>query len=132
MPTGIAVPTLRSAVGGDPVRDVMIVVQKGDHSLGYYDFANGTELGRTTVDPFPHEFVLSADRQFAYSCHFGVALAEDEGPRVCSAVHTKLLAVHIELLATMLHRQKLMAVAAAWHPDSGPTLEMTGSCILRS
>ncbi len=61
------------------MRDVIVVVQKGDHSLGYYDLANGTELGRTPVDPFPHEFVLSLDRQLAYSSHFGVALAEDEG-----------------------------------------------------
>src|SRR5579864_781408 len=61
------------------MRDVIVVVQKGDHSLGYYDFATGTELGRTPIDPFPHEFVLSSDRRFAYSCHFGVALAEDEG-----------------------------------------------------
>lgn len=62
------------------MRDVMVVVQKGDHSLGYYDFATGTELGRTPVDPFPHEFTLSPDRRLAYSSHFGVALAEDEGP----------------------------------------------------
>ncbi len=37
------------------MRDVMVVVQKGYHWLGYYDFANGTELGRTPVDRFPHK-----------------------------------------------------------------------------
>lgn len=62
------------------MRDVMVAIQKGDHSLGYYDFATGAELGRTPVDPFPHEFVLSHDRRLAYASHFGVALAEDEGP----------------------------------------------------
>jgi len=62
------------------MRDVVVVVQKGDHSLGYYDLETGIELGRTAIDPFPHEFALSPDRRFAYSCHFGLALAEDKGP----------------------------------------------------
>ncbi|RPI09768.1 MAG: hypothetical protein EHM71_05175 [Zetaproteobacteria bacterium] len=60
-------------------RDVMLVVQKGDHSLGYYDFETGQELGRVAVDPFPHEFTLSADRRTAYLACFGVALAEHAG-----------------------------------------------------
>ena len=59
---------------------ILIVVQKGDHSLGYYDLANGYELGRLELDPYPHECVLSADRRYVYICHFGLALAEDEGP----------------------------------------------------
>ena len=59
---------------------VLVVVQKNDHSLGYYDLESGAEVARVPVDPYPHEFVLSADRRFAFSCHFGVALAEDEGP----------------------------------------------------
>ncbi|MCZ6842155.1 MAG: hypothetical protein O7G32_04910 [SAR324 cluster bacterium] len=61
-------------------RDTVIVVQKGDHSLGYYDFESGEEVYRIALAPFPHEFILSGDRRFAYICHFGVALAEDEGP----------------------------------------------------
>ena len=62
------------------MRDVLLVVQKGDHSLGYYDFETGTELARVAVDPYPHEFALSADRRMAYLAHFGVALAEHGGP----------------------------------------------------
>jgi len=62
------------------VRDVILVVQKSDHSLGYYDFETGEELARIPVDPFPHEFALSADRRTAYLASFGVALAEDPGP----------------------------------------------------
>ena len=61
------------------MREVMVVVQKGDHSLGYYDFATGRELGRVAVDPFPHEFTLSADKRTAYLAGFGVALAEHPG-----------------------------------------------------
>jgi YVTN family beta-propeller protein len=61
------------------VREVVVVVQKGDHSLGYYDFETGAELDRVGIDPFPHEFCVSPDGRLAYSAHFGVALAEDEG-----------------------------------------------------
>jgi YVTN family beta-propeller protein len=57
----------------------MVVVQKGDHSLGYYDFETGRELGRVAVAPFPHEFTLSADKRTAYLAGFGVALAEHAG-----------------------------------------------------
>ncbi|MBI4841891.1 MAG: hypothetical protein HY803_12615 [candidate division NC10 bacterium] len=61
-------------------REVIVVVQKGDHSLGYYDFETGAELDRVPIDPFPHEFAISPDGRLAYMAHFGVALAEDEGP----------------------------------------------------
>lgn len=61
------------------MRDVLVVVQKGDHSLGLYDFSSGAELGRIEIDRYPHEFAVSDDGRYAYSCHFGVALAEDEG-----------------------------------------------------
>ncbi len=61
-------------------REAIVVVQKGDHSLGYYDFETGVELDRVKVDPFPHEFAVSPDGRLAYMAHFGVALAEDEGP----------------------------------------------------
>ncbi|MBI3122737.1 MAG: hypothetical protein HYZ03_10690, partial [candidate division NC10 bacterium] len=58
--------------------EVIVVVQKGDHSLGYYDFETGAELDRVPIDPFPHEFAISPDGRLAYMAHFGVALAEDE------------------------------------------------------
>lgn len=61
-------------------KQALIVVQKGDHSLGYYDLESGGELGRVPLDPYPHEFVLGPDGRHAFICHFGVALAEDEGP----------------------------------------------------
>jgi len=61
------------------LREVMVIVQKGDHSLGYYDFETGRELDRVEVDPFPHEFTLSSDGRVAYLAGFGVALAEHPG-----------------------------------------------------
>lgn len=60
-------------------REAILVVQKGDHSLGYYDFGTGAELDRVPIDLFPHEFAISPDGRLAYMAHFGVALAEDEG-----------------------------------------------------
>lgn len=62
------------------MRDVVVVVQKNDHSLGLFDFASGAELRRVPLPDYPHEFAISADGRFAYSCHFGLKLAEDEGP----------------------------------------------------
>ena len=61
-------------------RDVVVVVQKGDHWLGDYDFHTGEELARVPVDPFPHEFAISPDGRLAYVANFGVALAEQDGP----------------------------------------------------
>ncbi len=61
------------------LRDVILVVQKSDHSLGYYDLETLEEVARVPVDPFPHEFVVAADGRLAYLAHFGVALAEHVG-----------------------------------------------------
>lgn len=56
------------------------VGQKNDHSLGVFSVADGSETARIALAPYPHEMALSPDRSFAYLAHFGVALAEDEGP----------------------------------------------------
>jgi DNA-binding beta-propeller fold protein YncE len=61
-------------------RAVILLGQKNDHSLGYYDLGTGAELRRVALAPFPHEMVLDAPRRHAFLTHFGVALAEDEGP----------------------------------------------------
>ena len=62
------------------MRAVVVVVQKDDHSLGCFDFCSGEELRRVAVPNYPHEFAISADGRYAYSCHFGLKLAEDKGP----------------------------------------------------
>jgi DNA-binding beta-propeller fold protein YncE len=59
--------------------DALVVVQKGDHSLGYYDFTTGAERHRVGLDPFPRDLALAPDGRRAYVCHFGVALPEDPG-----------------------------------------------------
>ena len=42
------------------MRDIIVVVQKGDHSFGYYDLSTGIELSRTPIDPFPHELAITS------------------------------------------------------------------------
>jgi len=50
--------------GADPTERIamnralncLLVVHKGDHSLGYCDLNSGDELARVALDPFPHEF----------------------------------------------------------------------------
>lgn len=59
--------------------DTLVVVQKGDHSLGYYELATGAERHRLGLDPFPRDLAIAPDGRRAYVCHFGVALAEDPG-----------------------------------------------------
>jgi YVTN family beta-propeller protein len=56
-----------------------LVVQKGDHSVGFYALPGGHERERVPVDPFPHELALCDGGRLALVTHFGVALAEDEG-----------------------------------------------------
>lgn len=58
----------------------LIVVQKDDHSLGYFAYPCGRELHRVALPAYPHEFAIDADGKFAYCCHFGLKLAEDAGP----------------------------------------------------
>lgn len=72
---------VHAPVGSRPVSspDALVVVQKGDHSLGYYDFVTGAERHRVALDPFPRDLTLTSDGRRAYVCHFGVALPEDPG-----------------------------------------------------
>ena len=60
-------------------RTTLVVVQKDDHSLGIYDYADGRERARVALPPYPHEFAVDAAGRFSYQCHFGVRVAEDEG-----------------------------------------------------
>ncbi len=63
-----------------PKTRTLLVVEKTVHALGFFDWEDGRELAQVALDPFPHEFAVSGDETRAYVCHFGVALAEDEGP----------------------------------------------------
>lgn len=58
----------------------LVVVQKDDHSLGLYAYPDGAERGRVALPPYPHEFAVDSAGRYSYQCHFGVKLAEDDGP----------------------------------------------------
>jgi DNA-binding beta-propeller fold protein YncE len=52
--------------------DTLLVLQKGDDSLGFYDAATGKLEARVAVGKVPHEFAVSADEKFAYVTNYGV------------------------------------------------------------
>ena len=53
-------------------QETMLVVQKGDDSVGLYDAGDGTLLVRIAVGTKPHEVVLSADQKLAYVTNYGI------------------------------------------------------------
>ena len=53
-------------------QETMLVVQKGDDSVGLYDATGGTLLARIVVGTKPHEVVLSADQKLAYVTNYGI------------------------------------------------------------
>jgi YVTN family beta-propeller protein len=61
-------------------RATLVVVQKDDHSLGLYDYPEGGERARVALPRYPHEFAVDAEGRFSYQCHFGVRIAEEQGP----------------------------------------------------
>jgi YVTN family beta-propeller protein len=55
-----------------PAQEMMLVVQKGDDSVGLYDPAGGTPLARIAVGTKPHEVALSEDGKLAYVTNYGI------------------------------------------------------------
>jgi YVTN family beta-propeller protein len=55
-----------------PAQTMMVVVQKGDDSLGFYDVENGRRQARVAVGTKPHELALSADGRTAYVTLYGI------------------------------------------------------------
>ena len=72
------VPILRALIVGlllSPAlraQTTMVVVQKGDDSLGFYDAESGRRLARVAVGTKPHELATSADGRTAYVTLYGV------------------------------------------------------------
>ncbi|MBI5282161.1 MAG: YncE family protein [Candidatus Solibacter usitatus] len=56
------------AAGGDR----LLVVHKGDDSLGIYDASSGRLETKISVGKKPHEFALSSDGKLAYVTNYGV------------------------------------------------------------
>lgn len=53
-------------------RHLIITVEESDSTVGFYDSANGSEVGRVAVGFWPHEIEVSADGRTAYVTNFGV------------------------------------------------------------
>jgi YVTN family beta-propeller protein len=65
-------PTLLS-LGTTMPAQILLVLQKHDDSLGWYDPQTGKPAGRVAkVGHIPHEFVLSRDEERAYVTNYGV------------------------------------------------------------
>ena len=57
---------------------ILAVVQKSDHSLGFYRIADGAELDRAELGRYPHEFAVSPDRRVFYISEYGVQSSSSE------------------------------------------------------
>ncbi|MCY3008093.1 MAG: ABC transporter substrate-binding protein [Planctomycetota bacterium] len=51
---------------------MILAVEESDNSLGFYDSAEGTEVGRVKLSLWPHEVAISPDGKVAYVSNFGL------------------------------------------------------------
>jgi YVTN family beta-propeller protein len=61
-------------------KDLLLVVEKYNNSVGFYDLATGAPAGSVKVGHIPHEFVFSADGKSLYVTNYGTARWTDETP----------------------------------------------------
>jgi len=61
------------------VAATLLILQKSDHSLGFYDYDTLKLLARVPVNRYPHEFVVSPDTRFAYTADYGEPNVETAG-----------------------------------------------------
>ncbi|MFB6553446.1 MULTISPECIES: YncE family protein [unclassified Streptomyces] len=59
--------------------DVLVVVEKSGHAVGFYDATSGRRLHRVGLPDYPHEMVVDAHRRFAYVGHYGVRMSSTVG-----------------------------------------------------
>ncbi|UUZ66460.1 hypothetical protein LP417_33180 (plasmid) [Polaromonas sp. P1-6] len=52
--------------------EILLLVEKCSHCFSYYDINSGERLHSIPLDEFPHEFVVDAQKRFAYIGHYGV------------------------------------------------------------
>lgn len=58
--------------------EILAVVQKSDHSIGFYRVADGAELSRIPTERYPHEFAVSPDGDSFYISEYGVQSSASE------------------------------------------------------
>jgi len=59
---------------------LLLVVEKHNDSVGFYNLADGAPVASVKVGHIPHEFVFSADRKSVYVTNYGTARWTDETP----------------------------------------------------
>jgi hypothetical protein len=59
--------------------DVLVVVEKGSHAVGFYDAASGRRLRTVGLPDHPHEMVVDSRRKPAYVGHYGVRMSSTVG-----------------------------------------------------
>lgn len=62
-------------------KELLLVVQQNDHSLGYYDAITGAELDRIEVEPLTPAFALNRDGRYAYLGHAGATISVVDVPQ---------------------------------------------------
>lgn len=60
--------------------EILAVVQKSDHSVGFYRIADGAELSRIPTERYPHEFAVSPDGGSFYISEYGVQSSASKEP----------------------------------------------------
>jgi len=62
------------------VAQTLMLVEKSDHQISWYNVETGALVGRRVRLPdFPHEFVVDAQNRYGYVGHYGVKSSADEG-----------------------------------------------------
>lgn len=68
-----AAPTAGTASGsGLAATEVLLVMEKNQRGLGWYDPASGRRIGGVALPEFPHEMVLDADARHVFVGHYGL------------------------------------------------------------
>ncbi|MEU6763315.1 YncE family protein [Streptomyces sp. NPDC046853] len=78
--SGLSTPA--SGVSGAPRAartDVLVVVEKSNHSVSFYDAVTGERQETIRLPEYPHEMVVDSRGRFAYVGHYGVRMASTVG-----------------------------------------------------
>ena len=74
----------------------LMLVEKSDHRISFYDLETGQRVGRSVSLPeFPHEFVVDADNRYAYVTHYGVKNSGVEGTQGRSVIVVDIAAQEV-------------------------------------
>nr|WP_257101572.1 hypothetical protein [Streptomyces sp. alain-838] len=72
-------PTTASALPGTAGTDVLAVVEKSGHAVGFYDAGSGRRMRTVPLPDHPHEMVVDSRKRFAYVGHYGVRMSSTVG-----------------------------------------------------